>query len=61
VAGELGEAARRLDDAGHVSLAAEVRLRTQTDADLEKAIAFYASVGATRYLTRAEAQLAATA
>jgi predicted ATPase/class 3 adenylate cyclase len=61
VAGELGEAARRLDDAGHVSLAAEVRLRTRTDADLEKAIAFFGSVGATRHSSRAEAQLAAMA
>ncbi|HEY3578518.1 MAG TPA: AAA family ATPase [Gaiellaceae bacterium] len=61
VAGELGEAARRLDDAGHRSLAAEVRLRSHADTDLELAIDFFRSVDATRFLTRAEAQLAALA
>jgi len=61
VAGELAEAARRLDAAGDLSLAAQVRLRSEDDAELGKAIAFFASVGATRYLRRAEAQLAAMA
>jgi class 3 adenylate cyclase/tetratricopeptide (TPR) repeat protein len=61
VAGELAEAARRLDEAGHLSLAAQVRLRSQEDGELERAVDFFASVGATRYLTRAEAQLAAMA
>ena len=61
VGGELAEAARRLDEAGDLGLAAQVRLRSQEDAELEKAVSFFASVGATRYLTRAEAQLAAMA
>jgi class 3 adenylate cyclase/tetratricopeptide (TPR) repeat protein len=61
VAGELAEAARRLDEAGHLSLAAQVRLRSQEDGELERARDFFVSVGATRYLTRAEAQLAAMA
>jgi tetratricopeptide (TPR) repeat protein len=61
VAGELTEAARRLNEAGHVSLAGQVRLCSQEDGELEKAVDFFASVGATRYLTRAEAQLAAMA
>jgi hypothetical protein len=61
VAGELVEAARRLDEAGDRTLAAYVRLRSQADGELTKASDFYASVGATRYLARAEAQLAAMA
>jgi predicted ATPase/class 3 adenylate cyclase len=60
-AGELAEAARRLDEAGHLSLAAEVRLRSQANDELEKAIDFFRSVDATRYVMRAEAQLAAMA
>jgi predicted ATPase/class 3 adenylate cyclase len=58
---ELAEAARRLDEAGHLSLAADVRLHSQADDELEKAIGFFRSVDATRYLMRAEAQLAALA
>jgi tetratricopeptide (TPR) repeat protein len=61
VGGELTEAARRLDEAGDLGLAAQVRLLSQNDGELEKAAEFFASVGATRYLTRAEAQLAALA
>jgi predicted ATPase len=61
VAGELAEAARRLDDTGYLSLAAQVRLRSHEDRELERAVDFFASVGATRYLRRAEAQLAAMA
>ena len=61
VAGEFAEAARRLDVAGDLSLAAQVRLLSQDDGELAKAIDFFASVGATRYLARAEAQLAAMA
>jgi tetratricopeptide (TPR) repeat protein len=61
VAGEHAEAARRVDEAGYLSLAAQIRLRSQDDGELGKAIDFFASVGATRYLTRAEAQLAAMA
>ena len=59
--GDHSEAARRLDEAGHLSLAAQVRLGSQGGGELAKAIDFYASVGATRYVTRAEAQLAAIA
>ena len=61
VAGEVSEAARRLDEAGHRSLGAQVRLRSQDDAELGKAIDFFRSVGATRHLTRGEEQLAAMA
>jgi len=61
VAGEFAEAARRLDVAGDLSLAAQVRLLSEDDGELAKAIDFFASVGATRYLARAEAQLAAMA
>ena len=61
VAGQVAEPARRLDASGYLSLAAQVRLRSQEDAELGKAIDFFASVGATRYLARAEAQLAALA
>jgi hypothetical protein len=38
-----------------------VRLRSHEDRELERAVDFFASVGATRYLRRAEAQLAAMA
>jgi hypothetical protein len=61
VAGEHPEAARRVDESGYLSLAAQIRLQSQDDRELGKAVAFYNSVGATRYLTRAEAQLAAMA
>jgi class 3 adenylate cyclase/tetratricopeptide (TPR) repeat protein len=61
VAGDHAEAARRLDEGGHLSLGSQVRLRSQDDGELGKAVDFFASVGATRYLTRAEAQLAAMA
>lgn len=60
-AGELSEAARRLDETGYLGLAARARLRSQDDGELVKAIDFFASVGATRYLSLAEAQLAAMA
>jgi hypothetical protein len=61
VAGETAEAARRLDETGDRTLAAQARLRSQEDGELGKAVDFFTSVGATRYLTRAEAQLAALA
>lgn len=60
-AGEFSEAARRLDEAGDLSLAAQVRLRSPGGGELARAIDFFAAVAATRYLTRAEAQLAAMA
>jgi predicted ATPase/class 3 adenylate cyclase len=58
-ASELAEAAQRLDHAGHLTLAAQVRLRSDGAGDLGKAIDFFGPVGATRYLARAESQLAA--
>jgi class 3 adenylate cyclase/tetratricopeptide (TPR) repeat protein len=61
VAGELAEAALRLDEAGHVSMGARVRLTSEEGGELEKAVDFFTSVGASRYLARAEAQLAALA
>jgi predicted ATPase/class 3 adenylate cyclase len=60
-ADELAEAAQRLDEAGHLTLAAHVRLGSHGGDELEKAIDFFGPVGATRYLARAEAQLAAMA
>jgi hypothetical protein len=58
---ERAEAARRLDEAGHLSLAAQVRLGSRDNAELGKAVDFFSAVGATRYLMRAETQLAAMA
>ena len=59
--GEPAEAARRIDEAGFRSLGAQVRLHSHDDRELGKAVDFFASVGATRYLARAESQLAAMA
>ena len=61
VAGDVREAARRLDEMGHLGHAAQARLRARDDRELGKAVDFFASVGATRYLLHAEAQLAAMA
>jgi class 3 adenylate cyclase/tetratricopeptide (TPR) repeat protein len=61
VGGELAAAASRLDEAGYATMAAQVRLRSNDDGELQKAIDFFRSVGATRYLARAEDQLAAIA
>ena len=66
--GHLLEAADRLEEIGDVSSAAEVRLvalrllsgddrRSVVDAQLPKVLAFYRSVGATRYVREAEALL----
>ncbi len=72
VAGELERAADRLGEFGNVPLEAFARLRTaerlvaegrrgEADAQLGMALAFYRSVGATRYVREGEALLAATA
>jgi tetratricopeptide (TPR) repeat protein len=70
--GQLEQAADRLAEMGAASAEAEVRLRAarelvsqgrraEADVQLQKALAFYRSVGATRYIREAEALLAATA
>lgn len=70
--GRLEEAADLLEQMGERSFQADVRLqaakalvaqgrRAEAEARLAKALAFYGSVGATRYLGEAEALLAATA
>ena len=70
--GEYGEAAERLAEFGARPPEAAVRLRAaghlvadgrraEADAELQKALAFFRSVGATRYVREGEALLAATA
>jgi hypothetical protein len=70
--GELAAAADRLAALEAFSVEAEVRLRAaerlvakgrraEADVQLQKALAFYRSVGATRYIREGEALLAATA
>ncbi len=70
VQGELVRAADLLDEIGNLSLEAYVRLRAaehfttegrtdDAERELERALAFYRTVGATRYLRRGEALLAA--
>jgi predicted ATPase/class 3 adenylate cyclase len=66
----ISEAAQILEETGEVNAAAHVRLRgtdallaqgtpiTTATADLERALSFYRSVGATRYIREAEALLA---
>ena len=72
VAGELEQAAQLLEDIGDRPGEAEVRLRAaaalvaagrraEADVQLAKALGFYRSVGATRYIREGEALLAATA
>lgn len=72
LAGELEQAADALEEIGDRSGEADVRLRAaaalaaagrraEADVQLAKALAFYRSVGATRYVREAEALLAATA
>jgi len=71
-AGDLGRAADIMGDMGAVSEEARDRLwlahtlveqgrRTEADAELQRALAFYRSVGATRYIQQAEALRAASA
>ena len=70
--GDLARTADLLAEIGHLSDEAYVRLRAaerlvgegrraEADEQLERALAFYRSVGATRYIQEAEALLAATA
>ena len=70
VEGDLVRAADLLDEIGHVPLVAYVRLRAaerfseegrqeEAEGQAERALAFYRAVGATRYLRRGEALLAA--
>ena len=72
LAGELERAAEMLEEIGDRPDAADVRLReaerlveagrrAEADVQLAKALAFYRSVGATRYIREAESLLAATA
>jgi hypothetical protein len=69
VAGDHRNAAALLDEIGHRSLAADVRLRgaeelartrrlAPDDDGLARAVDFYRTVGATRYLREAEALVA---
>ncbi|MBA2383375.1 MAG: hypothetical protein H0V68_01745 [Actinobacteria bacterium] len=70
--GELEDAAQRLEELGDQPFGAAVRVRAaatllaagrraEADLQLAEALAFYRSVGATRYVREAEALLAATA
>jgi tetratricopeptide (TPR) repeat protein len=70
--GRFEEAADLLEEMGDRSFEADVRVRAaaalvgagrraEADVQLDRALAFYRSVGATRYLREAEALLAATA
>jgi len=70
--GQLVEAANRLDQLGDLSLAAETRMvalrglaadgrKTEIAEELPKVLAFYRSVGATRYVREAEALLPSVA
>nr|MBA2314420.1 hypothetical protein [Chloroflexota bacterium] len=70
--GDLVAAADELEELGNLPDAADVRLlaarrlvsagrRAEADEQLQRALAFYRSVGATRYIREAESLLAATA
>ena len=72
IEGRFVEAADVLAEMGRMTAAARVRLRaaetlaeqghrTEANEQLDKALAFYRSVGATRYIREAEALVAATA
>jgi hypothetical protein len=54
-------AADTMADGGFRSYEAFFRLQSRTEEDLRRALAFYRSVGATRYVSEGEALLAATA
>jgi len=60
-AGDLDRAAELLQDMGNVAEEAFVRLRTGREADVRRALEFYRSVGASRYVHEGEAMLAASA
>jgi len=59
--GGFHEAAEIFEPTGNVAEEAHCRLRSGTDADVRKALDFYRSVGATRYIREGEALLAASA
>ena len=59
--GRYAEAASTLSEIGDVTDEAYARLLTAEPSHVERALAFYRSVGATRYIRQAEALLAATA
>jgi hypothetical protein len=60
-AGAFHEAAEMLEEMGVRTYEAYCRLRAETDEDVKKALEFYRSVGATRYIREGEALLAASA
>jgi tetratricopeptide (TPR) repeat protein len=60
LAGDIAEAADLLDEIGHKPAEAYARLRAGGD-HLQRALQFYESVGATRYIVQCQRALAATA
>ena len=60
-AGRFEAAADVLAEMGDVADEAYARLRSGSDDQVQRALAFYRSVGATRYIEEGEALLAATA
>jgi class 3 adenylate cyclase len=60
-AGDFHGAAEALEPTGNVAEEVYCRLRSGTDADVRRALDFYRSVGATRYIREGEALLAASA
>jgi tetratricopeptide (TPR) repeat protein len=60
-AGDPGAAAAIFGEVGNRPDEAYMRLQSEIDTEVRKAIDFYRTVGATRYLREAEAMLAATA
>ena len=61
LAGDFHRAAEQMADAGARAFEAFYRLQSGTEDDVRKALEFYRSVGATRYVREGEAKLAATA
>ena len=59
--GDFHAAAERLAEIGHRTHEAYCRLRSGTDADVRRALEFYRSVGAARYVREGEALLARSA
>jgi hypothetical protein len=59
--GRLSDAAATLHEIGDVANEAYARLQSGEPAQVERALAFYRSVGATRYVEQAEGLLAASA
>ena len=59
--GRYVDAAARLHEIGDLADEAYARLQSGEPREVERALAFYRSVGATRYIREAEALLAASA